>query len=101
MPNDPRIVYGSRCLWWDSIDKVSILTTQSGTRLPCCPFCRGVLYEIPDLKTWEEGAKKYEANGHSGYVEVLNFMRGKCFKTMDEAKEALKLEKSKTKAKNN
>lgn len=87
--SDRRIVYGANCCWWDSVDKISTLKGYSGSTLPCCPFCKSVLYEVPNIEEWEAGAKKYEKNGHPGYLKLLLWMRGKHFKTMEEAKTAL------------
>lgn len=83
------IVYGSRCAWWDSIDKCSSL--PSG--LPCCPHCRCPLFQIEE-RHWLEGARQYEAAGHSGYVALLNWSRGKCFPSFQAAQTALEREQS-------
>ena len=77
------IVYGARCVWWDSIDKVD--TLPSG--LPCCPFCRGVLFQIDEAE-WDADAKEYEDAGHEGYVKFIEWLRGKCFLTQKAAEAA-------------
>lgn len=82
---DTRIVYGARCTWWDSIDKVATLDIGPTGGLPCCPHCRGVLMEVPTAAEWWAGADKYEANGHPGYHAMIEWMRGRCFKNMDAA----------------
>lgn len=84
---DKRISYGVGCLWWDFINKVG---TTGKSRLPCCPHCRGVLFEMDNEKEFFDGARKYEANGHPGYIEQLLWMRGKCFKSMQAANLAYK-----------
>lgn len=106
---DTRIAYGARCLWWDSIHKVGntgpftvprpFEPRGTGARfgdgnlrqapgLPCCPKCRGLLLEVPTLDAWMDNVDKHEANGHPGYRAFLEWQRGKCFKTMPEAKAA-------------
>jgi hypothetical protein len=50
---DNRIVYGATCLWWDSIDKVINNPIPPRHKLPCCPFCGGVLLEVKDEEEWE------------------------------------------------
>lgn len=83
---DTRIPYGVNCTWWDSIDKVALTPPgQSGIRIPCCPFCGSVLYEVDSEEIWFDGAQRYENNGHPGYVEFLKWMRGKCFPTVKVA----------------
>ena len=101
--NDTRIAYGVGCTWWDSIHKVG--ETRSGrmtvargaggpmtevpdVRLPCCPFCGSMLFEVPDEQTWFAGVDRYEADGHPGYRKQIEWMRGKCFKDMAAAKAA-------------
>lgn len=98
---DTRIVYGARCLWWDSIDKVgrtglftysigpASLRTSPG--LPCCPHCKGLLFEMPDMNAWMAGVPAHEAK-HPGYTEMLKWSRGRCFKTAAEQKAAYKAE---------
>lgn len=70
---DTRIVYGARCGWWDSIDKVGV---DGG--LPCCPHCKGLLFEMDSPKTWWAGVDRYEAAGHQGYHAFVEWIRGKC-----------------------
>jgi hypothetical protein len=79
-----RVVYGARCMWWDTIDKAS--SKPSG--LPCCPHCGGVLMEMPDIEGWYIQAKKYEDDGHPGYVERLRWSQGKCFPNTDALQQA-------------
>ena len=85
MPEETRIVYGAGCTWWDSIDKVS--HTPGATRLPCCPFCGSVLFEMPDEATFWKGAEEYEKT-HPGYRVMMQWMRGKCFPNMAAAESA-------------
>jgi hypothetical protein len=86
---DERIVYGATCTWWDSIDKVGLTHVEAGVfaplmpmpghRLPCCPKCGGVLYELPTEADWFKGVDRYEHDGHPGYRAMTEWARGKCF----------------------
>lgn len=80
---DQRIPYGLVCTWWDSIDQVG-----SREGLPVCPHCRNVLLEVDSLERWMASARRYEADGHPGYVAFLTWQRGKCFPNFDAAKAA-------------
>jgi hypothetical protein len=80
-----RVVFGARCSWWDTIDKAATRPDVFGTGLPCCPHCRGVLLEVENEVQWWATAELYQANGHTGYVDFLRWIRGRCFPTMDEA----------------
>lgn len=82
---DTRVVYGARCLWWDSIDKCGRVP---GSGLPGCPHCGSVLYEVPSDAEWWNGARKYEASGNPGYVAMLKWSRGKCYPTLDALRAA-------------
>lgn len=75
---DTRIVYGARCVWWDSIDKAVALPDGG---LPSCPHCHSVLFETDETQ-WTDGMKKYESEGHPGYVGMMTWSRGKCFPSM-------------------
>ena len=95
MPTDPRIVYGARCTWWDSIDKVGHIPTGASRGLPCCPNCRSVLFECPNEGEWFTGIDRYEADGHPGYRNRMTWARGRCFpdmKTLDAIYVAVKTE---------
>ena len=81
---DLRVVYGATCAWWDTIDKIA--TTDSG--LPCCPHCKGVLFEMDNEEEWWKGVNKYEKAGHPNYRVMIRWLRGKCFPTFDKAQEA-------------
>ncbi len=77
---DTRIPYGVRCTWWDSIDKVGQTSpSPSGIRLPCCPVCGGMLFEVGSEKEWFESVDRHEANGHPGYRKMVEWARGQCF----------------------
>lgn len=92
--DDQRIPYGARCTWWDSIDKVGSLPTPpmnltrgdgSQTKieahsLPCCPICKGVLFEFPTLEEWQKNVTAYaEKVGDPEYPEFISWLRGRCF----------------------
>lgn len=83
MTTDNRIVYGALCIWWDGIEKVG----RNGV-LPCCPHCKGVLFEMNSPKQWWDGVEAHEANGHPGYRDFIEWLKGKCYPTTHEAKKA-------------
>lgn len=84
MTQDTRIVSGARCTWWDSIDKAG--KTSSG--LPGCPHCGSPLFETSSIEAWNKGVQEYEAAGHPGYAKRIAWMRGKCYRNLDEANKA-------------
>jgi len=82
-PKDTRIVYGAKCLWWDSIDKVGKLpfNDPDAPGIPCCPVCKGPLFEASDEEQWFKDAAEFgKQNNDIHYVNYLKFMRGKCRK---------------------
>lgn len=92
MSGDGRVVYGMRCTWWDTIEKVALTPPDNGVQIPCCPQCGSPLFEVPSIYDWWNGAEKYQANGHEGYVDELRWTRGKCFRTVEEKHAAYLLE---------
>ncbi len=102
---DTRIPYGARCTWWDSIDKVGVRQGSNPLggppmRLPCCPHCRNMLFEVEDEATWWRGIDKYEADGHPGYRAIMTFGRGKCFPNLAALTAAYQQENPNGKAQN-
>lgn len=86
---DSRIAYGVRCTWWDTIDKTAKFQPKGKDYgIPVCPFCKGTLYETPNLEAWQEKMDRAEANGHEGYKEFAMWCQGKCFPGLDSAREA-------------
>ena len=73
---DPRIVYGARCSWWESIKHVGI-NQENG--LPVCPHCGSPLLEVENEERWIKGAQNFEDEGMANYVEFIEWVRGKCF----------------------
>lgn len=80
MPENTRVVYGVRCLWWDSIDKAS-----SKTPIPTCPHCGSPLFETESEADFLKGSAEYDKK-HSGYLEFLKWLKGKCFVAIPVAK---------------
>lgn len=86
---DRRLVYGARCTWWDSIDKIGKTPTRNGVSLPCCPHCGGMLFEMENEKPWWEGVERYEREKPDpGYRKLVEWSRGKCFSGWPAAKTA-------------
>lgn len=90
--NASKIVYGANCTWWDSIDKIGLAKSSGNHNLPCCPHCKSVLFEVDNMDAWMKGVEAHEQNGHPGYRNLLLWMRGKCFNSMNEAEKAYELE---------
>jgi hypothetical protein len=92
MIEDTRIVYGANCAWWDGIEKIGRIETVIAGRpatLPCCPHCRGMLFEIPSPKEWWASVEKYaKENDDPGYRAFVEWFRGKHFKDFEEARAA-------------
>ena len=76
---DTRFVYGALCLFMAPIQ----LAGKTPSGLPCCPHCGGVLYECDSKDEFMKGANDY-AKGHPGYLKMLAWAEGKCFKTFDD-----------------
>ena len=77
---DLRIVYGARCTWWDSIDNVGRTPPgPGGHRLPACPHCGSVLFEVPTEEDWWEGVDRAEREGRVGYRGLIEWSRGRCY----------------------
>jgi hypothetical protein len=72
--DDPQcgVWLSSSCGYWtDDWDRV-----RCGG-IPSCPTCGCVGYQATALK-WFEGAKKFESEGHPGYVTFLNEIKEVC-----------------------
>src|SRR5438034_401768 len=74
-----------RWTWRDAIE------AAANTRPPTCPFCGSVLFHFPDERSFWAGSVAYEKE-HSGYVALLRWLKGRCFKTMAEAAAAYESE---------
>lgn len=85
---DTRIAYGATCLWWDTIDKVGTNGKGPIGGLPCCPICKGVLFEVSSMQEWDAGITKYAIkNSDTTYPAFMQWLRGKCRPRYDEARE--------------
>lgn len=90
MIEDTRIVYGANCAWWDGIEKIgrreSVINGMPAS-LPCCPFCQGMLFEMPSPKEWWASVEKYRRDtGDEGYRAFVEWLRGKHFESFDAAR---------------
>lgn len=82
---DTRLAYGATCTWFGPIQEVG---TKTEHRLPCCPLCGGVLFEMPTEQEWWDGIDKYERDGHPGYRALWEWQRKvkRCFPLRDGIK---------------
>lgn len=78
---DRRIAYGARCTWWDSVTEAK----QLPSGVPCCPHCRGVLFEVPSEDLWWQQVDEYAASTTPGYRQFIEWVRGKCFNGQEAA----------------
>jgi hypothetical protein len=83
---DPRIVYGARCFWWDSIGQVGTKPGRNGLPgLPCCPHCGSVLFEAETEAAWWAGIERAEREMRPGYKALCEWSRGQCFPSYEAA----------------
>ncbi len=86
--SDSRIVYGLSCTWWDDIGNAG-KHPRSG--LPCCPHCKGMLFELANPEQWWSGVDTYaKATGDKEYPGLIKWMKGRCFADLYSAKKAYK-----------
>lgn len=87
---DTLIVFGARCVWWDSIDKAGSIPRPNSPfgGLPCCPHCKSVLLQM-DESQWWSGVERYEREQpEPGYRQMIEWQRGKCFPSVDHVRAA-------------
>jgi uncharacterized protein YbaR (Trm112 family) len=73
------------CAWWGPIQDVGVLTDYGDLHLPCCPKCRGTLYEVESEAQWLSLSQEYEDRGHPGWLAFIQWLKGKCYPTYDHA----------------
>lgn len=76
------IVHGARCVWWDNIENAGAL--KAVHPLPCCPHCGSVLYQFDNETAFWAGSAEYDRT-HPGYINLMKWLKGKCFRTMADA----------------
>jgi len=76
-------VYAALCSWNGHISQIGLAGEH---RLPCCPHCRSMLFQI-DEDRWQSGAREHEEKGHTHYVEFMSWCstNGKCWRSLEEA----------------
>ena len=78
------VAYGVTCTWWEDKEKVGL----SPEGLPCCPHCKGALYEMSQAE-WDHGIAMHTA-ASPGYTEFMAWARGQCFADYATAQKAYK-----------
>lgn len=111
--NDERFCYGFACTWFGSIHEVGNTVDHEywqerrargldgdRSKLPCCPLCGGLLFEMPDEAAWWNGVDAFEAGTypsekvppvpHPGYRAMFEWQRhnGMCFQDIRGLREA-------------
>ncbi|SRR6266478_328958 len=112
MSDDTRFCYGANCTWCGPISEVSDTNTHpahaesrqrviyvkdakgndrpikhSDHGLPCCPNCGGMLMQFDTPDEWWDQVKKYDADGHPGYLVMWQWQRQHkpiCFRNIQE-----------------
>jgi hypothetical protein len=86
------IVHGARCCWWDSIDKCGKTPPKGNPlhSLPCCPHCGSVLFQVEESDWWDS-VDSYEKRGNKDYRKMIEWSRGKCFKSSETLRKAYEL----------
>jgi len=88
MSEDTRYVYGAGCMFSGPIQRVG--TTQSG--LPCCPHCKGVLFETDTEEKWWEMVRSYaQKTRDESYEPMWCWATGRCFATLESLRSAYAL----------
>jgi len=95
MSDAARYCYSAACTWHGPIDSVGLTDPEAvkipglptGHRLPCCPHCGSVLFEIESAAKWEKSVAKAEEAGAVNYVAFIEWLRdcGRCFETYENA----------------
>lgn len=75
---DPNrsVWYSAMCGYWTD-DWDNVATTSGKHNIPCCPTCKCPGY-YGSFQQWDEGAMKYESDGHPGYTIFLEQHKEKC-----------------------
>jgi hypothetical protein len=83
---DTRYCYGARCTWSGPIQAVG----TNGSGLPCCPHCRGVLFELPTEAEWWNGAEAFDRTNEPGYLDLMRWAakQPRCWRTIADLREA-------------
>lgn len=83
MPNNTRIVSGTICSWWGTIEEAS----RNTDGLPHCPYCSLPLFEFETSRAWWQMVHHYDAS-HPGYNQFIGWLEGKCFPSIKDARDA-------------
>lgn len=72
----PRVGYGTRCWWWDSLDKAD--TDPVGRSR--CPRCGGLLLEMDSEAEFWARVDEFvvDLGGDTEYREFVTWVRGRC-----------------------
>ena len=85
------IAYGRRCLWWDDIAhaRVQHVSGLLHARVTFrCPGCAGLCDTYPNENEWLRTARRFEEIGHPGHVDLIWWLKGRCYKTLSDARSA-------------
>lgn len=56
--SDTRFCYGATCTWFGAITEVGAVGAPP--KLPCCPLCGGMLFELLSEAHWWKDVDRYE-----------------------------------------
>ena len=92
-----KIAYGARCTWWDNKENVGTVKVDSSKMvnssmtLPCCPHCKGMLFEMENIEVWQEQVDFHDRE-HPGYSQMITWAKGKCFPDLNSMVSAYTLD---------
>lgn len=76
--NDHRYVYSAGCTFHGSIDEIGT-KGGPGHRLPCCPSCGSMLFEMPTKEQWDrqiaDYAKKKNDPQYAAFMKWFGALR--------------------------
>ena len=79
------IAYGIDCMWWDRVGRAKITSLPTGLYHVQCPYCGGLCNLHGSEQDMLDMARRFETLGFAGHRSLIQWLRGKCYKTRGEA----------------
>lgn len=78
------IAFGVDCMWWDSLSNAGVSQTLMGDQL-ICPHCGGKCEMLPSEEMFFHMARRFETFGFVGHVNLIRWVRGRCYRNRHDA----------------